>query len=587
MMATSVKSMHMVAAASSSGTLPQPPQAYVVGNSFVSQYYNVLHHSPQVVHRFYTDASTFTRADAGTDGAVSTMVGQRAIHDKVMEQRAILEKAMERDGLDWKAEIKTVDSQYSLNGGVLVMVTGALADKGHSTRNFVQSFFLAPQETGYYVLNDIFRYLDKEEQPTPPVSLHYANGIPETTPPPAAAAAAAAPDVKLKPAAAAPVPAHAANEGIVLEREFAMESATSDVALPTIETPGTEETCEVPAEDEEEDVVSEMAAESVPPPPAPEEHQMTVPAEEPAPQQLQEIAETVPNSVETPSEEASGVERPKLSYAAMLRQRDSGGMGAAVAAAPAAPPAVQTKPAPPVTDSQVHPQPVTAGPPPVAQPIASPMSDNMDEGLNPDAEVDGRSVFVKNLPISITTQQLEEELSRFGPVKAGGVNIKGPKNSATGMQQGSNCYAFVEFEDQAAAHAAIEASPIQIMGKQVGIEEKKPLGRGRGRGGPGRGDRPYRPMPRGYPSGRGRLPMDRDGRGDRENRNEGNVSRGGRGMRSNMGGMGMQPGMSGDSRRLSTDGPGGPRMPRRNMQPQMSRGGSGVGRAPGASAQPV
>eukprot|EP00244_Chara_vulgaris_P002466 TRINITY_DN14398_c0_g3_i1.p1 TRINITY_DN14398_c0_g3~~TRINITY_DN14398_c0_g3_i1.p1 ORF type:complete len:311 (+),score=56.33 TRINITY_DN14398_c0_g3_i1:138-935(+) len=265
-------------------------------------------------------------------------------------------------------------------------------------------------------------------------------------------------------------------------------------------------------------------------------------------------------------------------------------MAAVPAAAAPAPPAVQTKPAPPsVTDSQAaHPQPVTTGPPPVAQPTASPISDNMEEGLNPDAEVDGRSVFVKNLPINITTQQLEEELSRFGAVKAGGVNIKGPKNTATGMQQGSNCYAFVEFEDQAAAHAAIEASPIQIMGKQVGIEEKKPLGRGRGRGGPGRGDRPYRPMSRGYPSGgRGRMPIDRDGRGDRENRNEGNVSRGGRGMRSNMGGMGMQPGMPGDSRRLPNDGPGGPRMPRRNMQPQMSRGGGGVGRAPGASAQPV
>ena len=41
-----------------------------VGNAFVNQYYNVLHQSPQVVHRFYTDSSHLTRAEAGAGGAV-------------------------------------------------------------------------------------------------------------------------------------------------------------------------------------------------------------------------------------------------------------------------------------------------------------------------------------------------------------------------------------------------------------------------------------------------------------------------------------------------------------------------------------
>ena len=43
-----------------------------VGNAFVNQYYNVLHQSPQVVHRFYTDASHLTRAEAGAGGAVES-----------------------------------------------------------------------------------------------------------------------------------------------------------------------------------------------------------------------------------------------------------------------------------------------------------------------------------------------------------------------------------------------------------------------------------------------------------------------------------------------------------------------------------
>jgi hypothetical protein len=53
-----------------------PAAANVVGNAFVSQYYNVLHQSPLVVHRFYTDASHLTRAEAGPDGVVDTVVTQ-------------------------------------------------------------------------------------------------------------------------------------------------------------------------------------------------------------------------------------------------------------------------------------------------------------------------------------------------------------------------------------------------------------------------------------------------------------------------------------------------------------------------------
>jgi hypothetical protein len=51
-------------------------------------------------------------------------------------------------------------------GGVLVLVTGSLSTKSNEKRNFVQSFFLAPQEKGYFVLNDIFRYLDVETHQT-------------------------------------------------------------------------------------------------------------------------------------------------------------------------------------------------------------------------------------------------------------------------------------------------------------------------------------------------------------------------------------------------------------------------------------
>lgn len=58
-------------------------------------------------------------------------------------------------------EIKTINSLESWNGGVLVMVSGSVKTKDFvNRRKFVQTFFLAPQEKGYFVLNDIFHFVD-------------------------------------------------------------------------------------------------------------------------------------------------------------------------------------------------------------------------------------------------------------------------------------------------------------------------------------------------------------------------------------------------------------------------------------------
>lgn len=69
------------------------------------------------------------------------------------------------------AEIATVDTQESYGGGVLVLVTGYLTGKDGVRRTFTQTFFLAPQETGYFVLNDMFRYIDE-------AGIVYGNQIP-------------------------------------------------------------------------------------------------------------------------------------------------------------------------------------------------------------------------------------------------------------------------------------------------------------------------------------------------------------------------------------------------------------------------
>lgn len=58
--------------------------------------------------------------------------------------------------------MSNVDSQASLNGGIVVQVLGEMSNKGGASHKFAQTFFLAEQPNGYYVLNDIFRFLKED-----------------------------------------------------------------------------------------------------------------------------------------------------------------------------------------------------------------------------------------------------------------------------------------------------------------------------------------------------------------------------------------------------------------------------------------
>lgn len=50
------------------------PSAEVVGNAFVEQYYHILHHSPELVYKFYQDSSVLSRPEPnGLMTTVTTM----------------------------------------------------------------------------------------------------------------------------------------------------------------------------------------------------------------------------------------------------------------------------------------------------------------------------------------------------------------------------------------------------------------------------------------------------------------------------------------------------------------------------------
>ncbi|XP_061339116.1 nuclear transport factor 2 isoform X2 [Gastrolobium bilobum] len=125
------------------------PAADIVGNAFVDQYYHMLHESPELVHRFYQDVSKVGRPEQnGIMGITTTMFD-------------INKKILSLGYGELSAEIISVDAQESYAGGVLVLVTGFMIGKDDIKKKFTQCFFLAPQEKGYFVLNDVFRYVDE------------------------------------------------------------------------------------------------------------------------------------------------------------------------------------------------------------------------------------------------------------------------------------------------------------------------------------------------------------------------------------------------------------------------------------------
>ncbi|GAA0152002.1 RNA metabolism protein [Lithospermum erythrorhizon] len=132
---------------------PVSVPAQVVANAFVQQYYRILYHSPEHVHKFYQENSKLGRPQE--DGSMSTTTTMDAINAKILALNYP----------DVHVEIRSVDAQDSFEGGVHVLVSGYLSGENKQIRNFAQTFFLAPQEKGYFVLNDIFRYVDNSTMP--------------------------------------------------------------------------------------------------------------------------------------------------------------------------------------------------------------------------------------------------------------------------------------------------------------------------------------------------------------------------------------------------------------------------------------
>lgn len=75
--------------------------------------------------------------------------------------QAIQERIKALDFQDCKVRVSNVDSQASFDN-IVIQVIGETSNKAGEPKKFVQTFVLAQQPSGYFVLNDILRYIDEE-----------------------------------------------------------------------------------------------------------------------------------------------------------------------------------------------------------------------------------------------------------------------------------------------------------------------------------------------------------------------------------------------------------------------------------------
>jgi len=117
---------------------------------FVQEYYTIMNNSPEKLHQFYNKDSYYCNGSEGESSKIYH--GQTEINKRIKE--------LEYE--DCKVLVSNVDSQISSGDGIIIQVLGEMSNKGGASHKFAQTFFLAKQPNGYFVLNDIIRFLKED-----------------------------------------------------------------------------------------------------------------------------------------------------------------------------------------------------------------------------------------------------------------------------------------------------------------------------------------------------------------------------------------------------------------------------------------
>ncbi|ORX55074.1 NTF2-domain-containing protein [Hesseltinella vesiculosa] len=397
-----------------------------VGLLFVREYYTFLNKKPHRLHAFYSKDSYFVRGDEGE--TVKTFHGQEDIRQKIEELNFE----------DCKVLVTQVDSQASSNGGILIQVLGEMCIMDGPSQKFSQTFFLAPQPNGYYVLNDIFRFLKDE------VDIDYYtcdDEQPAKKEEPAAAEVPAKEEPKLN-GKAEPKATEMKQEPIASPTPSAATTPAAVVTLAPVATapaPATSAPAPAPA-----------ATQPVP---------VATPAATPATQS--------PAAAAAPaSPAATPAARPEAPKSwADLAAKESSKWGVQVSETKATPsPATTTAPASPAKE---HAQPAAQQPQQQQQqqqqqqPAAQQSQQQQQQQSNKDQRKEEvTSIFIKQVYNQVTMEQLQEAFSKFGPVKA--ITMNPGRNTA-----------FLDFETPDAAPKALAQHKVFLANKHFVLAEER------------------------------------------------------------------------------------------------------------------
>ncbi|KAK5072473.1 hypothetical protein LTR64_005055 [Lithohypha guttulata] len=439
-LAASTPSHQASASQGSNGASSQQQKAdpQEIGWYFVEQYYTTLSKSPDKIHLFYNKKSQLI---TGTEAEkVLPAVGSKAISEKI--------KSL--DISDCKIRVLNVDSQSSYDN-IVVQVIGEMSNKNQPHHKFVQTFILATQPNGYFVLNDIFRYLNEdvdeivEDEPV----TEEATTQPEE----------ATGEVE-------PVPTPAANE--VVDNEEAAEQVDKELETAIEQSEGTAEEVNGTAAPVEETTETEPEAEvdtSVEPESEPAVEETATLEEEkpldPEPTPTETSATTSTTAQPIPAADAAPV---KKTWASLVGSSK----------APVVPAVPQTQ-APAAAPSQPKPRPVStaqatkAPAEPTTETTAStPTSQSngwQEAGKKTKQQAKTQEgivhAYIKNVNDKIDARVLREVLEKFGKLKY--YDVSRPKQCA-----------FVEFEDSASYAAAVAENPHQVGTETINVEERRP-----------------------------------------------------------------------------------------------------------------
>ncbi|KAH7162370.1 NTF2 and RRM domain-containing protein [Dactylonectria estremocensis] len=478
-----------------------------VGWYFVEQYYTTLSKSPEKLHLFYSKRSQFVY---GLEAQVANVsVGRQAIQERI--------KAL--DFQDCKVRVSNVDSQASFDN-IVIQVIGETSNKAGEPKKFVQTFVLAQQPSGYFVLNDILRYIDEEtddesaEAAEEPVEEPVEE--PEVATEPVAPVEAEAEPVEEVEEASAEL-----DTTIVDEKLEEVSTATKDSA--TLNGSSSDSAVEDAKVPEVKTASSAASPETTAKQLAEEDAKEVEKPKDPSPTPVAKAAPAAPAA--PAAAEPAGPPKP-MTWASRIAAAAGPKPVVPLAKAPTPPVPNQTR-APAAAPAAIS-QPAAAAP--VAAPVATATSAAATEAPAKEAsgwQTAGSDSKRQNRPQSISGAPTEKE-GTLGYVKYVTDKVQEADLRAALAAHGELTYfdinrqkncAFVEYKTPEGYQTAVAANPHTVNGENIVVEPRRPKANayggssygatrggisGRGRGGFEGGNRPGNQGPRGNFSGQGR-----------------------------------------------------------------------------------